>query len=153
MMRGKKGQIPILMLFLVAIILVITALFSFFGFEQNFGNGSLLVSQAIAGVEFGQDYVNLVAKDAANKAISSPNDDLVVNFKSFVNSGDRGVQEAGNFFKEIKDDKFDFKLDGVEYKLEVKGLFVQSSYGNNEIRRNYDLCLVFGLDGNYLRKC
>jgi len=162
MMRGKKGQIPILMLFLVAIILVITALFSFFGFSGDFGDNSALVSRTIAGAEFGQDYVASSAKLIVGETIMAQGDKR--EFMRIANGKDLGIQEAGNFFGKIRDGDFVFESTGGDvrpeirqyvqsYKLEIKGLFSRSSYGNNEIKRNYDLCMIFRSDGSYLGDC
>jgi hypothetical protein len=151
--KSRKGQVAILMLFLVAIVLVIAALVSFAVFDRKFDNGSVLNSYAMSDVSLGYGYVFATSQILAKEAILSGNADLKFKFKELASFRGKGIEQAGNFFKKISEGDFAFALTGGEYKLEVKGLFVQSSYGNNEIRRNYDLCLVFGLDGNYLRKC
>ena len=144
-MRNRRGQLPMLMLVLVAIVLVVTTLFIFASFGDNVSGGSILVSKMLNGVEFGHDYVVGSAKIIAMESIAEGSD-----FKENVAKRDIGVIEGGNFFGQIRNDNFTFNGVGGDYLLRVDGLFVRSVYGNNEMRRDFDLCLLFDSQGNYI---
>lgn len=169
---GKRAQIPILMLFLVAIVLVIATLFIFSSAEPNFAGSSAPAMRAAVSVQFGYDYVinraKLIAKEViADNPMGLTDDEARAEFRRIANETDIGMEEAGNFFKIIRDDdknNFVFKRVSAGYLLNVTNLFVQSqsqsgkvlrvffkpAYGENEMRRNYNLCMLFGMDGRYL---
>ncbi len=152
-MMNRKGQIPILMLFLVAIVLVVVALVSFSSFSGDFGDKSLNVSKTLAGVEAAQTYVVESAKMIAREVIESKSDIPQAEFVQIAASKELGVQEAGNFFAKIRNDDFGFEMDSEGYRLKVEGLFVQYSYGNNQVKRDFGLCLLFDKDGKFLGNC
>ncbi len=150
---SRKGQIAILMLFVVAIVLVIASLVSFVNFPRDFGDRSILVSRAIAGVQAGEDYVVGISKIITKETISRKSDIPQTDFMEVANRKDYGVQEAGNFFGKIRNSDFEFSMiSGEKYLLKIEGLFVQAEYGFNLIKRNFDLCMLFDKDGNYLGK-
>ncbi|MEM4259165.1 MAG: hypothetical protein QXS38_00160 [Candidatus Pacearchaeota archaeon] len=150
---NKRGQVPILMLFLVAVVLVIAALVSFTIFPRDFGDKSLVVSRTISGVQSGEEYVAGIAKIIAKEAIKMNSDIPKADFEEVASRKDYSVQEAGNFFGKIRNGEFVFKMvEGERYLLKVSGLFVRSSYGYNEMKRNFDLCMLFDKNGNYIGK-
>ena len=149
---NKGGQIPILMLFVVTIILVITALMSFATFDRNFDENPILVSKTIAKVQFGEEYITSSAKIIASEAIKDKGSDLNVKFKEIASLRDLQIQESGNFFGKVRNGEFSFENIGGEYKLNVSGLFVQAGYGNNQITRKFDLCMLFDSSGSYIER-
>ena len=152
--RGRRGQIPILMLFVVTIILVIVALMSFATFDRQFSDNPLNTSRTIAKVQFGEGYVLESAKSMATKVIEENKGvNLPAAFTGAALGFDRQVSDpANNLFRQIRDGKFSFEKIGEEYRLNVAGLFVQASYGANQITRKFDLCLLFDVDGDYIPK-
>lgn len=151
-MINRRGQIPILMLFAVTIILVIVALMSFATFDRAFNDNPLSVSKAIAKVNFAGEYIESSAKLIANEVIKNRSSDLSVKFKEIASLRDLQVQESGNFFGKIRNGEFNFENVGDEYKLNVNGLFVQASYGDNQITRKFDLCMLFDSSGSYIER-
>ena len=158
---NRKGQIPILMLFVVTLVLVITSLVLFVSFEKTSGRDgtSSKVSEVIKNATKNQILVLDLAKGAASST-------LVKNFGSVSKGGfseEVGFRESeldenkralyGNFFAKIRDEEFEFsRVDEFEptVKLEIKGLFVQADTGNNYIKKDFDLCMLFDSDGKYL---
>lgn len=147
-MVNRRGQIPIFMLIIVALVLVISALVSFNGFRGDFGDQSINVSKTLAGVDAAQNYVIKSAELIAADAIKTKSDIPEVKFMEIAASRDIGVQEAGNFFAKIRNNEFSFEREGDLYVLNVEKLFVQASYGNNAIKRNFDLNMKFNETGD-----
>jgi len=151
---NRNGQLAILMLFLVAIVLVITTLVSFYSFENSFSSKSVFVSKILSGISFGNEYFVNRAILIADETIRSNSADLKGKFREVAISKNLMVQSpAGNFFKKIGDGGFYFAKETDDlYKLKIEGLFIQASSGNNIGRRDFDMCLLFGKNGNYLKE-
>jgi hypothetical protein len=75
------------------------------------------------------------------------------------NKSDIGVIESGNFFAKLREGNFIFEkffvaelMPNPGYHLNMTGLFVQAESGNNKIRQDYDLCMLFDTNGDYMEK-
>ena len=154
MMNEKRGQIPIFMLLVVAIVLCVAALFALSSYRSNFENNSLLTSRAIDDANFAQGYASSNVKMIAQRAVlMGVSADLKKDFMSYASDRDYKVEKAGNFFRLVKEAKFEFKKEGVGYKFEMKGISARAVYENNEVLTSFDLCLMFDNKGNFARKC
>ena len=167
-MMNKKGQVAFLMLFLVAIILVVSTAFIFIGFSSDFNDLSLSNSKMLSNIEFGESYVistaKLVAMESATSASSTSN--LKAKFQELADKKDLQVYEAGNFFGKIRSGDFSFNKKDLPfislYVLKIpekaetqidKKLFVQAEAGNNTMARYFDiLCMIFDVKGVYLER-
>src|SRR3989304_15110 len=107
-MMNRKGQVAFLMMFLVAIVLVVSTMYIFISFSGGFSDLSLQNSMALSNVEFGSSYVTSNAKIAAGKAILSTDPDKIKLFRSETAKLDLQVYEAGNYFKQVSEGKFEF---------------------------------------------
>jgi len=106
----------------------------------------------------------------AKKSITSnvPPDKLKKNFSDIANvtysnlSADQ-VAFYGNFFAKVRNESaFNFtyigEVNGTNkqkirlYNLKVSGLFIQASFGKNYEMKNFDLCMLFDGNGNYLKE-
>jgi hypothetical protein len=153
-MMNKRAQIPIFMLLVVAIALVITAILVFVNASGNFTKPSLTNSQMISGLMFAEDYVNTNAKIISGEAIASKAPNMKEKFMEIAAGRDLEVREAGNFFAKIRTGDFSFDKKGTEYALEIRGLFIQSDKeAAGSLRRDFDLCMVFDANGQFLRNC
>lgn len=149
---NRKGQLAFLVFFIVAIALVIAVLVSFSNFSSNFGGLSLLNSKMLSNIEFGSEYVVSTAKIIAKETISSNNSNLKEKFIELAEKKELKVYEGGNFFAKIRNGEFNFEKVDEKYVLKIKELFVQARAGNSEMNRPFNLCLVFGKEGNYLER-
>ena len=147
---SRRGQVPIIMLFLIAIVLAITSLFIFSTTGNGFDGASLEVSKTISGVEFGYSYVADSAQLIAKEAIESKSDIPKEEFMQIAAGKDVGVLEAGNFFGRIRSGDFSFEREGDSYALTVDKLFVQAGYGNNLIRRDFNINMKFNDTGDLI---
>ena len=150
---NRKGQLAILLLFLVTIVLVVVTLFGFATFDEDFSYNSLLVSKNLVATQFGQEYVDNRADLIAGETIRSNPADLRSEFMRVADAKDLHVEEpAMNFFGKIRNGEFYFAKEGDLYKLRIEGLFVQASYGGNSERKDFDLCRLFDEKGSYLKE-
>jgi len=149
---NKGGNVPMLMIFIVAIVLVIAALMSFATFNRNFDEKSLDVSRAIAKVQFGEEYMLKYAREIAFNVVNeSKGGDLKVSFVEVAKGFDKQVSDpANNFFGKIRNNEFSFESVEGAYRLKVDGLYVRAISGTNQITRNFDLCMLFDSSGGYI---
>jgi len=156
---NRRGQAAILMIFVVSVVLVIATLMVFY-------NSSSASPQGFTDtITFGYDNLNSVttlAKEFSNESIISKAPDLKQKFFELAQIRDSALNQNqltsyGNFFaKVVREKNFTFENVSAEnsilYKLSIKQLFIQASSGNSEEIRNFDLCMLFDKDGNYLKE-
>jgi len=150
MKNSRKGNVPIILLFIVALILVITALLNFLSFSGSFEIQSQQIADIMSRVEFGKSYVYSIAEISGKESILS-GEDFRKKFKEIVDNRDFRIGETGNFFGKIRNGEFKFEKSNEGYILEVDGLFVQIEKGANKIRRNFDLRVEFDEKGAVLK--
>lgn len=163
-LRNRRGQVAILMLFVVTIVLVIATLFVFFS-SKSASPPSSGFSEVLSDGRGNLDSVKYTAKTIASESINNKVSDLKVEFIRIVNLkygplknlGAVQVAPYGNFFlragdKDNKDLSFEKVVSKELYKLRITGLFVEASFGNNYEKKNFDLCMLFDGNGNYLEE-
>ena len=137
--KNKKGQIPILMLFVITIVLVILSLFSFASFGKTSGTdkASGHISGMLVNISDSEALVLKVAKNSALNVIGRYSDDLEKDFSEEVHRVWLSLKEVasyGNFSARVRDREFNFsevdESDSI-FKLEIKDLFVQAEAGKN----------------------
>ncbi len=157
----RKAQVPMLMLFLVALVLTIATLFAFTLADRKFGDGSLVMSRAVSSVEIGESYVISSSKLMAKQAILSGASNVGSEFQRIANARrDLGVREAGTFFKVVGEGNFEFAPLGRNYLLKIgksddlnKKIILNAKSGiknENEVTRYIVICMMFDEKGNYL---
>ena len=143
MTANRRGQTAMILLFLVALVLIGMALFSFFGFDSNFGENSEDLSLIISEIDFAEKYVMKKAEVIGAKVIKESRD-----FAEIAKSEDYGIGFSGNFFdRDVK-----FEQDGGNYVLEMVDMEIISEKGENSIKRSFDLKIVFDGGGNVVAK-
>ncbi|GEM_PF-1298380 len=151
----KRGHVPTFLLLIGAIVLVVSALFSFAIFENNSEELSSEISDMVREVEFKQAYVEKILELAVNEAVlEAEEQDFVESFKrkflSEVASRNPGDDRFGNFFVKIERGEFGVyeepEREGV-YSIEIREIFVDSAFGVNEMRRYFNLEARFNKEG------
>ena len=145
-MMSRKGNVPILLLFVVALVLVITTLTTFVSFSKDFSVPTEQVSEILGEVDFSQQYVITSAALMGNQAIIQGGD-IMAEFKDLSASRDLQVDSFGNFFGKIRNNEFRFEREDKGYVLEVKGLIVQSKRDVGSMVRHFDILLRFDGEG------
>ena len=150
MKNSRKGNVPIILLFIVALILVITALLNFLSFSGSFELQSRQIADIMSRVEFGKSYVYSIAEISGKEAILT-REDFRGKFKDIVDNRDFRIGETGNFFGIVRNGEFKFEKSNEKYILEIDGLFVQIEKGANKVRRNFHIIMEFDDKGEVLR--
>lgn len=150
----KSGNVPIILLFIVALVLVITTLFSFLTFNNDFGKQSKEMADIASKVEFGNMYVFKIAEISGKDAILSGTSegDLKNKFMEIAEKRDYRIEETGNFFGKVRNGEFSFDMKDRRYILEIKGLFVQAEEWANKIKRNFDMHIEFNDKGEVIKR-
>jgi len=138
---NKKGDMPTVLLLIVAIILVVIAWMAFYTSERGFGEKSREISIMMKQLEFSEQYVYHLAELIAKEAISSGVGDgeLKEKFKERALKHNLNIESEGNVFGKIREDDFTFEKLGEDYELKIEKVLVRAKSGNNEIKRNFDL--------------
>ncbi len=147
-MNNRRGQIQLILIFLVALALIIAALIGFYNFDSNFGEYSKENSNLMGEVNFAEQYVieniQRFAENSINCDVNIYGSEicslgLKERFMGIANMGDVKYYGAGNFFGKIRSGGFIFVKEGEEYKIEIKDIFVVSKRGESEVVRKFDV--------------
>lgn len=147
---NKKGDVPTILLFIIALVLAVYSLFVFITFDRGFGGNSKLLSDMIIEAEFYKQY----AKESAKLIVEQSEGD-VGKMADIAAARGEIFEFPGNFFAKMRNKEF--QLDNNI--LRVSGLFVKSERTNektgykNEIKRNFDLCMEFDSNYKYVQDC
>ena len=137
---NKKGDVPTILIFLVAVILSMMALYSFVSFNSDFSNQSVDLVSLTSDIELAEKYVQFKAESISNRVIDSETEDIKLKFQEIAKNENIGYEGSGNFFVKIEEGAFSFEKKSAEtYHLSVKGVFIELQIGENVIRRNFDI--------------
>lgn len=149
----RKGNVPTIMLVIVALVLTTATLLAFIGSDKNFGNQSRELSEITSEVDFNYNYILKTAELIGEDAIKSGGD-VRENFIEIAGKRDLRIEDMGNFFGKIRNDEFKFDKLGEGYVLEVDGLFVsaqKSESKQDRIKRNFSIKMEFDKDGKLIK--
>lgn len=163
LIRGCRGQAPILMLVVVTIVLVTTSLFAFASFSERSGQDKFSkdISEMVTGVTTSYNFIFDSAKNIAFGTINARALNIKEEFlkkSAFEEARLSSEQKSlyGNFFSKVREGEFDFsRVDEFSSiaRLKIEGLFVLAEEGNNFVRRDFDLCILFNLeDGRHMKE-
>ena len=147
---NRRAQLPILMLFLVAVALAVTALMIFITSDNKFDSSSAQNSNLVVRADFGRQYAIETCKFAVNKAVASGD---ARKFSDFAMSKNIGIQETGNFFEKISAGKFRFEKSGEIYKLEIAQIVIEAVGETSKVQNLINICLDFDSKGAFLDNC
>ncbi len=153
---NRRGDIPMILLFIITLILVALALFSMVSFNNNLAKNSEGRSEMLARMAFLEDYVVAKTKNVAHDVIVrggelKSDEDLRAKFEEIVNERNFGVEGTENYFGKILRGEFVFSRDKDKYWLEIKDLNLEASRGANSIKRNVNLRIEFDYSGDLIR--
>ena len=151
-MMSRRGNIAIILLFVVALVLVVATLMTFVSFKNEYGDSSRLFSETLGEAAFNQQYVEKSAELYGREAILSGGD-VKAKFIEIATQHDLRLQGMGNFFGKVRNGQngqFTFEKQDKGYLLEITGLFVQATRRATVIKRNFDISLKFDEQGKVL---
>ena len=152
---NKKGHVPTILLFIIALVLILTAWFTFFTIKSDIGERANEIAKLVGDLEFDERYVFAVFERSIDKAIDKADKD---NFKqSFEDNFVDIVGKVGgissvsntdsNFFEKISKKEYVLTPEDDEYTLIIEDVFISSHVGKNEIKRPLSLSVRFDKNG------
>lgn len=144
---NRRSQVPTILIFLAAILLVILALFAQLTFKNNFKSQSQLLSEMMQEIKFNKQYVltqsSLILKETENSCFSCSANEFKSRFQDLAASKKLSYfhEGAGNFYKKINEGDFTITKSNEAATLEIRQVFVQSQRGHNKIKRFFDIKL------------
>jgi hypothetical protein len=154
-MLNRRGHVPTLLLFVVALVLCIAAWFSFLTFSDDIGEQSRELQAFSDNVAFERTYAdsaveNLVLGAAREAAVGGESgyearfaDALAVRVERFGTF--REVH--GNALGLIRNKAYTLEQEGDEYVFRLPGIFVQMESGVNKIVQRFDMEIRFSPSG------
>ncbi len=149
---NRRGDVPTLLIFGVALVFSIAALVAMYSFVGGFDGKSKEFNDLSLRVDFLESYivkqVEVIGKDAINCDKEVYEDicgkGLEERFKEIAMKKEIDLKGKGNIFGEIRNDKFSFIKEDKGYVLKFDNIiFVKSEVGGNEIVRDFSLVLKF----------
>jgi len=148
---NKRGHVPTILLFVIALVLILTAWFTFFTIKGDVGERVNEITKLVADLEFNERYVSAVFDRSVDKAIEKADKDNFrqsfennfVDIISKVESVSSISRTDSNFFEKVEKKEYDLILESGEYNLTIRDIFVSSHVGKSEIKREFDLPIRF----------
>ncbi len=150
---NRKGDIPTILLFIVCLVLVVAALFSFASFKGGFVKDSEGRNELLSRTEFYEDYVIKESRSIGREVIRDLvrgefNDvDLEKKFRETALEKNFGIRGLENYYGKLLRGEFDFVYDGERFRFEMKDLFIEAENGANKFRRNFGFGIEFDEKG------
>lgn len=145
---NKKGDVPTTLVFVGALILVITALWSFATYDSRQAKPLQDVDVASNSLNFLENYVYSNVELFMNESINDKTSgDLKEKFK---NSAGRHELLVGNtnFFALIRNDKFSLTTEGDVYVLKIDNVYVKVENVDEKAVRTFNVEMRFDEFGN-----
>jgi hypothetical protein len=153
---NRKGDLPSAMLLIMAITASIAVLIFFVTFDNNFNGQSKNLSLLVQNIELNEKYVidkaAVIGEESILACVDCSDTPLNAKFKDAANKKDLSYTGAGNLFAKIRNGEFSFIKNGENYILEIKGLFVTYTIGENSINRKFNLKIEYDKTGKLLSK-
>lgn len=149
-MLNRKGHIGTMLMFFGALVLVVTALFTFSSYSDKMEVVEGTFRELSAEFRIDEKLVQGYLKDMVNDGIREVNnagaDDFEEAFNVSLKKSSEELRGKGldtNLFGKIINGNYFFNdLEG-SYELELKDVFARVEEENNEIRRVFDLSVKF----------
>lgn len=150
----KKGDVATILLFIVALVLSVSALFIFASFGNDIEDISKYHNNILEDLERNYNFVieesQIIAGDVIIKCNLCSNEELKRNFTIVAEGRERNIGN-GNFFGRARNGDFDFYRNGENYILNMSDLFVNGKKDYSSIKRNFNLTMEFDKEGKVIR--
>ena len=143
---NKRGDTPTILLFVITLILVGIALFSFANFKGTFAGDSEGRSIMLSSVDFYEKYTVKESEIIGGEVIK--NNGGKEEFQEIAKKKYLGIEGTEEFFARINSGDFKFEQEGENYIFEMKDLRVSASAGASFIRRNMEIKILFDKNGD-----
>ena len=153
---NKRAHTPTILLFIVTLILIVVALFSFASFDGEFAKDSKERSQILEDVAFLEQYIIKQAEITGSEIIASgglimSNDAIKSRFQENTAKKNLGIEGAEEYFERIKNGDFVFIYESNGYVFEINYLVISSKSGANSFNRTLGFEIEFDFEGNVIK--
>ena len=154
---NRRGDLPTILLSIVALTLYTATLFSFISFNGNFVEGSEGRADMLSDIAFYENYITAQTKVIAKEIIGEAgqikdNEGLKEKFKEVAKKKNLNLEGMENYYGKILRGKFDFSRDNDKYWFEIKNLSLTAKRGANSIERKINLRIEFDYSGDVIRR-
>ncbi len=154
---NKKGDVPTLLLIIVALALSLATILGLLTFDNNRNQQSIQFSEITSDIEFKQQYITASIKLLAKQSITQTNPEQA--FQDLANKKEFIYPGTENFFGKIRrhtPSTKEFTLTKNEnnnYVFQMQDIKITSKKADNSITRTLNLCFEFNSNGEFLNSC
>lgn len=159
---NRKGDVPTILLFLVAFIFSIMALFVMVSFSGEFSGKSNEYVLMMENYDFLENYVIKKSEMFVFESINCVSEtygglcnlELKGRLSGIAGNREFSVDGAEQFYRKLEQGDFILEMggDGKSYEFLLKEIILKRQVGDNKIERAFDLKLTFDLDGKLVDK-
>ncbi len=152
-MLNRKGHIATWLILLGALVLMITAWYTFLSSNERVESKAQSVYSSVASVNAERAYVSTLFVSLVNQSTRlASQTDFERSFRQMFIERARQVelfeQTSTNFFQLINEGNFTIIFNDGVYLIRVKGVTIESSgVGNDRIKQTFDLEITFSVNG------
>ncbi len=152
--RNKRGDVAMILLFVVTLALVVIALFFMASFNSNFARDSEGRNDMMSLIKFYESYAVHDVESAVKETVVSgglimADAGLKSRFQEKANK-EFTINGLENYFGKIKRGEFEFKHDNAGYLFEMNNLSFAVDSGANSFERKLDFRIKFNSDGDVI---
>ncbi len=151
---NRKGDLPTFMLFLVALILSVSALFSFVSFDDSFNENSDERNQILEEISFYEKYVVEDVKIISNNVIEQrkviEQSKLKEIFQEEFKKRNYKISGLENYYGKILRGEFEFHRNENKYWFEINDIGLRRDSGASFIERKVNFRIDFDYNGDVI---
>jgi len=154
---NRRGDIPMILLFVIALVLVVISLLSFASFKMRFVDNSEGRSEILKEIGFYEDYITresgIIGKEIISKGgLLLSDEGLKERFKEILKNRGFEIKGLDNYYgKILRWEKVSFVRDSDKYIFEMRDLRLEASRGANKMSRNFGFKIEFDGKGEITR--
>lgn len=146
---NNRGQIAFALIPIVAIVLCVAALYTFVSFKGYGDDKSNVITASVSEAAFSRGYIVELCKYAGEKSIQSGQENIAAEFQRVISEREAyKIDSIGVFMDAVKNNKFDFKMSGENYALNLDRITLSAKQGDSSITQSFGLNIIFDKSGN-----
>ena len=141
MIFNRKGDMPTILLFVIALVLVVTSLSVFVSFKADYIKESEERDSILTTISFYESYLKKEIEIVGRETIKSGGGKE--EFQKLIKERDMGIVELKSFFDRIDKGDFYFQKDREKYFFEMRDFAIGAFGGANSLRREFGIRVEF----------
>jgi len=139
---NRKGHVPTILLFVVALVLILAAWFTFFGIDDEIGKKAVEINIAVINLSFQEKYIDVVFERTVKMSIeradrSDFRNSFETEFREIVSNLREVSDSSSNLFDKVREKEYSLVSDGANYRLTIEEITVVSQVGKTELKRTF----------------